>query len=262
MDEQTNNSASSGGNVGLYRRIAEGLERQPAYLLVFAVSALFVLSGVASAGAAVVQNNAWLGLIGLLSFAIALAAVVVVVRQVEGNIAEPTGADSQRARGAAPSTNVRLPAPTTPGEYPPVTTPRLGRAPTEVTEQQERQFLADFPEWSVVETEDQGARDGVRREFHRVYEFRTFSSTFKFMADTAQNVIEVIDHHPRWQNTYNRVEVWLTTFNLDFRLSSRDLRLARSIEEQWVVSLKEELNRRRGDPHNKAIQPTGEDASG
>ena len=72
-------------NVGLYKRIAKGLERQPAYLLVFAVSALFVLTGVLSSGAAIVQSNVGFGVIGLISFALALFAVVIVVREVERN---------------------------------------------------------------------------------------------------------------------------------------------------------------------------------
>lgn len=71
--------------IGLYTRIVEGLEGQPAYLLVFAVSALFVLTGVVTSVAAIVDRNLTFGVLGIIAFALALLAVVVVVREVERN---------------------------------------------------------------------------------------------------------------------------------------------------------------------------------
>src|SRR5215467_4486468 len=71
--------------IGLFKRIVEGLEGQPAYLLVFAVAALFVLTGVGFSGAAIVDRNLAFGVIGLISFAFALLTVVAVVREVERN---------------------------------------------------------------------------------------------------------------------------------------------------------------------------------
>ena len=74
---------------GLYKRIVKGLEGQPAYLLVFAVSALFVLNGLVSSGVAIVNGDLAFGVLALISFALALLAVVVVVREVERNWKAP-----------------------------------------------------------------------------------------------------------------------------------------------------------------------------
>lgn len=74
---------SRASELGLYKRIVKGLEGQRAYLLVFAVSALFVLSGVASSVRAIVDGRVGFGILALISFAIALIAVVIVVRVVE-----------------------------------------------------------------------------------------------------------------------------------------------------------------------------------
>ena len=67
----------------LYRRIAEGLERKPAYLLVFGVAALFVVSGVGTSIAGVARGEVWQSVIGLLSFVVALIAVFFVINRVE-----------------------------------------------------------------------------------------------------------------------------------------------------------------------------------
>lgn len=86
----------------LYKHIVMGLRNQPAYLLVFAVSALFVLSGLTSTTMAVVKQNILFATIGLVSFTIALGAVVLVVRVVEKNNTfsddgnEPKESDSDR----------------------------------------------------------------------------------------------------------------------------------------------------------------------
>src|SRR5215471_19239120 len=75
--------------IGLYKRIVEGLKGEPAYLLVFAVSALFVLTGVVSSGAAIVDRSLAFGALALGSFALAIFAVLVVVYVVERNRKDP-----------------------------------------------------------------------------------------------------------------------------------------------------------------------------
>ena len=73
----------SGGDLGLYRRIVEGLEDKPAYLLLFGIAALFVVSGVSTSIVGVVRRDVWQSVLGLLSFIVALTAVFLVVDRVE-----------------------------------------------------------------------------------------------------------------------------------------------------------------------------------
>jgi pterin-4a-carbinolamine dehydratase len=53
------------------------------------------------------------------------------------------------------------------------------------------------------------------------------------MKEVSIRAIEKYNHHPRWQNAYNRLEVWLTTFNLGYKPSNKDLRLAKFFEKIW-----------------------------
>jgi 4a-hydroxytetrahydrobiopterin dehydratase len=102
--------------------------------------------------------------------------------------------------------------------------------PTQLSDQDEQDLLAELENWEIVETPQRLAPGGVRRELHRVYEFPSFDLAFQFMNEVVARGVQPHNHHPRWENAYNRVEVWLTTFNLNYRPSNRDARLARVCE--------------------------------
>ncbi|HEX6134455.1 MAG TPA: 4a-hydroxytetrahydrobiopterin dehydratase [Longimicrobiales bacterium] len=71
------------------------------------------------------------------------------------------------------------------------------------------------------------ARDGdaiVKR-----FEFEDFARAFGFMAAVA-TAAERMNHHPDWSNSYNRVEIRLTSHDAG-GISERDLKLAARIDE-------------------------------
>jgi len=100
-----------------------------------------------------------------------------------------------------------------------------------LSQSEEQKLLAELPEWEIIESEAEGGK--VKRQLHRRYEFKSFEAAFEFMSQSAKRAIEKEDHHPIWQNTYNRVEIWLTTFDLGNQISNRDIRLAKAFEEIW-----------------------------
>ncbi len=80
-------------------------------------------------------------------------------------------------------------------------------------EQAER--LAGLDGWQLVP-----GREAITRS----YRFADFNAAFGWMARVAL-MAEKLDHHPEWRNTYNRVEVVLSTHDagglteLDFQLA-------------------------------------------
>ena len=62
---------------------------------------------------------------------------------------------------------------------------------------------------------------------HRSFRFADFSSAWAFMARVAL-LAEKLDHHPDWSNSYNRVEVALTTHDAG-GVTARDVALAQGI---------------------------------
>ena len=78
---------------------------------------------------------------------------------------------------------------------------------------------ASLPGWKLAE-----GRDAITRTFR----FADFGEAWGFMSRVAL-LAEAQQHHPEWSNTWNRVEILLTTHDAG-GLSERDLRLARAID--------------------------------
>ena len=73
--------------------------------------------------------------------------------------------------------------------------------------------------WSMVE-----GRDAIAKTF----KFDSFVEAFGWMTRAAIWA-EKWNHHPEWSNVYNRVEVVLTTHDVD-GLSALDAKLARKLD--------------------------------
>jgi hypothetical protein len=76
-------SRHSEGELGFYGGVVKALEGKPAYVLLFGIAVLFVISGVSTSIAGVVRGQMWQSVIGLLSFVAALIAVFLVINRVE-----------------------------------------------------------------------------------------------------------------------------------------------------------------------------------
>lgn len=74
--------------------------------------------------------------------------------------------------------------------------------------------------WTLLED-----RDAIRKSF----KFGSFVEAWGWMSRMAL-VAEKMDHHPEWSNVYNRVEVTLTTHDVD-GLSPLDVKLARKMDD-------------------------------
>ena len=80
--------------------------------------------------------------------------------------------------------------------------------------------LAELAGW-----EYDAERNGIAKSFR----FRDFGEAFAFMTRVALEA-EKADHHPDWSNSWNRVEILLSTHSAD-GVTARDVELARRIEE-------------------------------
>ena len=64
---------------------------------------------------------------------------------------------------------------------------------------------------------------------YRKFEFNDFSEAFAFMTRVAM-IAEKMNHHPRWTNVWNTVEVWLNTHDAGNVVTERDRKLAQKID--------------------------------
>ena len=86
-------------------------------------------------------------------------------------------------------------------------------------ERQEALAALSASGWELLED-----RDAIRKSF----KFKNFIEAWGWMSRMAI-VAEKLNHHPEWFNVYNRVDVVLTTHDVD-GLSKLDVRLAKRMD--------------------------------
>ena len=79
-------------------------------------------------------------------------------------------------------------------------------------------FIGKNPSW-IIDNKT------IRKEF----KFYNFIDAFGFMSKVAL-LSEKMDHHPDWQNTYNKVKINLTTHDKG-GITTNDIKLAESIDK-------------------------------
>lgn len=67
------------------------------------------------------------------------------------------------------------------------------------------------------------------KQLYKKFEFKDFNEAFEFMNKVAQEA-ELQDHHPRWTNEWNIVEIWLSTHN-GGKVTDKDHKLAKAIDK-------------------------------
>ena len=65
---------------------------------------------------------------------------------------------------------------------------------------------------------------------YRKFQFANFSEAFAFMTRVAL-LAEKRDHHPRWTNVWNTVEIWLNTHDAGNIITDKDRKLAAVIDD-------------------------------
>lgn len=67
-------------------------------------------------------------------------------------------------------------------------------------------------------------------KLYKEYEFKNFVEAFGFMSKVAL-LAEKSDHHPTWENTYNKVKIWLSTHDKGDVITEKDKQLAKDIDK-------------------------------
>lgn len=78
--------------------------------------------------------------------------------------------------------------------------------------------LEQLPNWQIKDN-----------KLYKSFIFSDFKAAWKFMSEVA-NLAETQSHHPDWRNIYNKVEITLSTDDID-AISQKDLVLAHAIEK-------------------------------
>ncbi|MEO6583696.1 MAG: 4a-hydroxytetrahydrobiopterin dehydratase [Ferruginibacter sp.] len=71
----------------------------------------------------------------------------------------------------------------------------------------------------------------LNNTLHREFIFDDFTQAFSFMTRVAAEA-EKLNHHPTWTNTYNKVEIWLSTHSAGSMVTEKDHALSVLIDAQ------------------------------
>lgn len=67
-------------------------------------------------------------------------------------------------------------------------------------------------------------------KLYKKFQFKNFSEAFAFMIRVAL-AAEKMDHHPKWTNEYNQLEIWLSTHDAGDVVTEKDKKLAKIIDQ-------------------------------
>lgn len=110
-----------------------------------------------------------------------------------------------------------------------------------LSEDQLHNHLENLSGWEPIETMVPGDYPKSRQELRKVYEFRSFQKAIQFMM-RAVDPIDKVNHHPRWENQWKSLTVYLSTWDIGNKISKLDIDLAvmlDSLYEEFTKQNKE-----------------------
>jgi pterin-4a-carbinolamine dehydratase len=107
---------------------------------------------------------------------------------------------------------------------------RPNHLPRGFTSAEIQKELVALPNWKVVSSPLPGEYPRIRMELTRRFKFSHFERAIAFMQAAVPH-IDQINHHPRWENVFKTVTVWLATWDSGHVITKLDLDLARYLDE-------------------------------
>src|SRR6478752_508961 len=107
--------------------------------------------------------------------------------------------------------------------------------PRTLTRDEIQQQLSTLPGWSIVSSPLPGEYPKTRTELMRQFRFLSFARAIAFMQAAVPHINQV-NHHPRWENVFKTVTVWLSTWDTGHVVSKLDFDLARYLDELYASS--------------------------
>lgn len=113
------------------------------------------------------------------------------------------------------------------GPYPLMRT----RPPAALPDSEVRAVLnTQLTEWKCLTSPLPEDPEKQRVELFRELKFGSFQEAVRFMREVSAGC-DIADHHPRWENIYRTLRVYLTTWGIGHRVTDRDVQLARYFDE-------------------------------
>jgi pterin-4a-carbinolamine dehydratase len=107
---------------------------------------------------------------------------------------------------------------------------RPDHLPRTFTPQEIQEQLSTLSNWKVISSPLPGEYPRTRTELTRRFRFSSFKQAIEFMQAAVPHINE-INHHPRWENVFKTVTVYLTTWDTGHVISKLDFELAQYLDK-------------------------------
>jgi pterin-4a-carbinolamine dehydratase len=118
---------------------------------------------------------------------------------------------------------------------------------TEIPPKEFETILKTLPGWNEVVSPLPGYEPLQQIELHKAFEFASFIQAIEFMREVSEFVVKT-QHHPRWENIWRTVTVWLSTWDIGHKPSRLDVELAKEMERVYRGYEGEKLGSKRRKP--------------
>lgn len=109
------------------------------------------------------------------------------------------------------------------GEMPP---PRIS------TDEIHKRIGNEIKYWDLIESPLPENPMKNKRELHRVFIFKSFDHVVDYLVDL-KPICDIIPHHPRIENIWKTLNVYLSTWALDYDISYKDIQLAMNMDKLY-----------------------------
>lgn len=107
----------------------------------------------------------------------------------------------------------------------------------------ERILANSLKEWEKVVSALPENPSELRVELYRAFVFKSFADAIGFMSQVAPSC-DIAMHHPRWENIWKTIRVYLTTWDIGHQISDRDVQLARYFDRAFAEFAGAEVHER------------------
>jgi pterin-4a-carbinolamine dehydratase len=94
----------------------------------------------------------------------------------------------------------------------------------------QKRLQKEIKGWKLIESPLPENPTKNRKELYKVYYFESFDDVVDFMVEL-KVCCEIIPHHPRIENTWRTLKIYLSTWALDYNVSYKDILLAKNIDK-------------------------------
>lgn len=94
----------------------------------------------------------------------------------------------------------------------------------------EARLQGEISKWELVKSPRPDNPNKIRKELYQEFSFNDFNEVVEFLNE-AKVVCDILPHHPRIENVWATLDVYLSTWAIGYNISYKDVQLAKNLDK-------------------------------